>query len=140
MNANAREDAEHDMLDVVLFSAGKWRAGFEARAVRASRPAPTDAAGTDIETLLGLELPAAPGPRQYLRLKRGDREILVGAPVDLTPLPVNAIHPLPPLLAARCNLNGLRALALEPNAENVILLFAVETFQDRRLTESSETK
>jgi hypothetical protein len=121
-----KHEAEFDVLDAVLFSAGKWRAGFEARAVRASRPAPTGAAGTDVETLLELELSAGLGPRQYLQLKHGDREILVGSPVDLVSLPVAAIHPLPPLLAARCKLNGLRALALEPNAENIILLFAAE--------------
>lgn len=126
MNANDL-DAEHDTLDVVLFAAGKWRAGFEACAVRASRPAPTGAAGSDVETLLGLELAAVSGPRQYLQLQHGNQEILVSGPVDLVSLPVDTIHPLPPLLDARCQMNGLRALALGHNAEDVILLFAAET-------------
>lgn len=121
--------SEHATLDVVLFSAGGWRAGFEARLVRSSRPATTDAGGEEIETLLGLAPCAAALPRQSLQLKQaqGARELLVGAPVELASLPASRIHPLPPLLAARCKLHGLRALALEQDAQAVVLLFGAES-------------
>ncbi|MDR3369135.1 hypothetical protein [Rhodoferax sp.] len=116
---------EHATLDVVLFSAGEWRAGFEARLVRSSRPALANASGKTIETQLGLAPPAGATPRQYLELKRAQdvREVLVGAPVELVTLPASSIYPLPPLLAARCKLHGLRALALEQDAKAVVLLF-----------------
>ncbi|MDZ4202310.1 MAG: hypothetical protein U1C96_09230 [Gallionella sp.] len=121
-------ESEHDILNIVTFTAGKWRAGFEARTVRASRPEPTGAACANVETLLGLEPPTEIVTRQPLLLKQadGNREILVGSPVDLVSLPANAIHSLPSLLAARCKLNGLSALALEHDAKNVILLFSAE--------------
>ena len=125
-------------LDVVLFSAGGWRAGFEARRVRAARLAPAGSVDKGIEAQLGFS-PDAPGPsasasaplRQRLRLKgadddaKGDTEMLVDGPVDLVCLPVTAIHSLPPLLAARTRLHGLRALALVPEtaARQIVLLF-----------------
>lgn len=121
----------HETLDVVLFSAGGYRAGFEAREVRASRPAPAAATGSDVETLLGMEPSTGIAARQHLLLKHadGDREILVGAPVDLVSLSVGNIHPLPPLLAARCQLKNLRALAIasDNGAETLILLFGSDT-------------
>ncbi len=122
--------SEHATLDVVLFSAGGWRAGFEARLVRSSRPAAADADIDAIETLLGLAPCAAALPRQSLQLKQaqGARELLVGAPVELASLPASRIHPLPPLLAARCKLHGLRALALTNNAGSAILLLDMEAF------------
>ncbi len=117
---------EHTTLDVVLFNAGGWRAGFEARLVRSSRPAPLDADAEAIETRLGLAPSAVTLPRQSLELKQaqGTRELLVGTPVELASLSAASIHPLPPLLAARCKLPGLRALALEQDAQAVILLVA----------------
>lgn len=119
-----------ETLDLVLFSAGGWRVGLEARWVCASRHAPAQATGCEIESLLGFAsaghmTPAA--SRQYLQLKRvdGSKDILVGSPVELVSLPASAIHPLPPLLAARTGLCGLRAIAL-PTATGdkaVVLLF-----------------
>jgi hypothetical protein len=121
---------DQESLDIVLFSAGGCRAGFEACLVRASRPAPSGTTDAGIEELLGLAPSTGVQTRQYVQLKQADedRQILVDSPVDLVTLPLSAIHPLPPLLAARCSLKGLRALALEPNAESVILLFSAETF------------
>jgi hypothetical protein len=117
--------SEHATLDAVLFSAGEWRAGFEARLVRSSRPAPANASCEMIETLLGRAAPAGATPRQYLQLKLAQevREVLVGAPVELVTLPASSIYPLPPLLAARGKLHDLRALVLEQDAKAVVLLF-----------------
>lgn len=120
-----------DALDVVMFSAGGWHVGFEARHVRSARPAAAEAsskASGEIETLLGL--PPSPGPSsspQWLDLRQSaeDKQILVAGPVELRTLPVASIHPLPPLLAARSQLNGLRALVLQENTEQVGLLFDV---------------
>jgi len=41
-----------------------------------------------------------------------DREFLIGAAAELYSVAADNIHPLPPLLAARCVVRGLRALAL----------------------------
>lgn len=119
--------SNHETLDVVLFSAGGWRVGFEAGQVRACRPASADAAGDEIEAMLGLSPSPNSPPRQHLLLKHsdGDRQILVGSPVDLVSLPVSSIHPLPPLLAVRCRLNGLRALAFADD-KTAILLFRAD--------------
>lgn len=105
------------MLDLVLFSAGGWRIGLEARWVSACRLVDTQAEGEVIETLLGLDAAASTlsaGTRQSLELKwsGGNREVLVGAPVELVRLPASAIHPLPALLTWRTRLRGLRAIAV----------------------------
>lgn len=126
--------SDHENLDVVLFTAGGWRVGLEARHVRGSRPAPSATDTADVASLLGLtptgETSAA---RQCLALKplpqqqrNSDREIQVEAPVDLVSLPASLIHPLPPLLAARTCLPGLCALALpaeQVSVDRLILLF-----------------
>jgi hypothetical protein len=125
------------VLDVVVFSASGWHIGFEAAAVRGARPviAPPENA-VAIETLLGLPAGSAPtGLAQWLDIKcpqpSQNREILVGGPVELLTLPVSAIHPLPPLLAARNRLHGLRALALaaDIHAGRLMLLFAADQLQ-----------
>jgi hypothetical protein len=116
--------SDQETLDVVLFSAGGWRVGFEARQVRASRPAPADAAGDEVEMLLGFSPSETCAPRQHLLLKHeeGDRQILVGSPVDLVSFSIHSIHPLPPLLAARTTLHSLRALAITED-KTLVLLF-----------------
>lgn len=117
----------HETLEVVLFTAGGWRVGFAAGHVRGARPADAGAEIGEIESLLGLP-PGAAANRaapQWLALKQEgrDREILVDGPVELAALPVAAIHPLPPLLAARSTLHGLRALVLGPDDRQAALLF-----------------
>jgi hypothetical protein len=105
-------------LDLVLFSAGGWRVGLEARWVSACRLVASQHAEDEvIETLLGLDAAALPlltGTRQSLELKwpGGSREVLVGAPVELVSLPASAIHPLPALIARRTRLRGWRAIAV----------------------------
>ncbi len=133
----AATGVRHEMLAVVLFSAGGWRVGIEARQVRSSRPASESGPSGELAAALGLPAVAgsplgSPLNRQFLTLKRPeqDKEILVDAPVDLLKLPVAAIHPLPPLLAARTHLRGLRALAIRSDAdeEALTLLFDADTF------------
>lgn len=120
-----------DALDVVMFSAGGWQVGFEARHVRSARPAGADASNEEsgeIETLLGLPHSNSQSPSpQWLELKQTvkNQQILVAGPVELRTLPVASIHPLPPLLAARSQLNGLRALVLQENTAQIALLFDV---------------
>ena len=119
-------------IDIVLFSAGVWRVGVEARWVRSSHGAPAEATDNAVEALLGFERTTAAAPtvlRQYLQLKHpdGDIDILVDGPVELLSMPVSAIHALPPLLAARTGLRALQALAFAPSiaSQRVILLFNV---------------
>ena len=130
--------SDAETLDVVLFTACGWRAGFEARRVRASRHASVGMIVKGIEEQLGF-LPEAPDvaagafaqPRQCLQIKGGDDDakqdtaILVDGPVDLVCLPVATIYALPLLLEARTRLHGLRALALVPQTAGwqTILLF-----------------
>jgi hypothetical protein len=121
-----------EALDVVMFSAGGWQVGFEARHVHSARPVEADASNEEIgeiEALLGLpnsssQQSASP---QWLELKQTaeNRQLLVAGPVELRTLSVASIHPLPPLLAARSQLNGLRALVLQENTGQIALLFDV---------------
>lgn len=109
-------------LDVVLFGFGACRLGVEARQIRASRPAPATEGHVAIETLLGLPVPSPSRPH-LLTVKQPDRDrdLLIATPVEMVGLPVDTIHPLPPLLAARTQLHGLRALAVAEG--RVTLLF-----------------
>ncbi len=114
-------------LAIVLFSAGGWRFGVEASKVRSSHPALQETANDETATILGFSSGRSSArSRQYLVLKRleNDQEVIVDSPVDLVNIPVAAIHPVPPLLAARIKLNGLRALLMPQRnmAETVVLL------------------
>jgi len=102
-------------LDIVVFTAGGYRIGVEASQVRASHPMPPEGGATPTEFLLGLHAAAATGGEQVLVVKHAgaDREVVVQGPVELHSVAATAIHPLPPLVAARTQLRGLRALALE---------------------------
>lgn len=101
-------------LDVVRFRCGSWSLAIEARHVRGASSAPPADAAVAIEALLGWP-PAPAGPRQCLSLRPPQagtaRAVAVDGPVELLPLAAAHIHALPPLLAARCQLRGLRALA-----------------------------
>ncbi|MBF0295086.1 MAG: hypothetical protein HQL96_07830 [Magnetococcales bacterium] len=87
-------------LPVVLFWTQDGRVGMEATQVLAARPDPEPVFST------------MDRPRFLLRLRHPEREIRVFGPVELVHLPVEVIHPLPPLLAARMRIPGARALAL----------------------------
>ncbi|MBF0214824.1 MAG: hypothetical protein HQM00_14895 [Magnetococcales bacterium] len=115
-------------LEVVLFSVGAWRVGMEAGRVRGCRwrsasDAPESA---DIRLMsTWMALPAAECHERPMLLETLDAgqsvTWQVQGPVTLHALPVETIHPLPPLLAARTTIPGLRALALTPE-EGLILL------------------
>lgn len=118
--------ASSGTLQVVTFFAGGQRCAMEARQVRGLRPL----SGEDgenypaLDPLLGLpEQNKACSHRQVLtlRLPESDVEFSVAAPVELRELEFDAIHPLPDLVAARTQLPGLCALALEK--EGLTLLF-----------------
>ena len=122
MSADKRLATHHATLDMVFFSTGRWRVGIEAGWVRGARPAsPADWAGNPARAAALLNFPAgfssAKAP-QWLSLKGfgQDHQILVEGPVELLRLALAAIHPLPPLLAARTRLRGLQALGLLPHA------------------------
>ncbi|MBS4099313.1 MAG: hypothetical protein KGZ83_21080 [Sulfuricella sp.] len=111
-------------LEVVAFRAGAWRCAVEARLVRASRPLPPDNNVPELAERLGLA-GAGTAARQLLLIKHpeADRPFAVTAPVQLQAIPVEHIHPLPPLLAATTAIPGLRALILD--AEGIALLVDV---------------
>lgn len=124
--ADAMQATSSGMLEVVTFFAGGHRCAIEARQVRASRPLACENSESypAIEPLLGLpEQSNACSPRQVLTLRQpeADVELSVATPVELRALGLDAIHPLPDLLAARTSLRGLRALALE--SDRLILIF-----------------
>ena len=137
MNDAIAPEALREALPVVLFSVGGWRMGVEARLVRGLRPAteiaPETAPEGALAAALGLaQVSGSLSGAHCLTLKRAeqDKEIRVDAPVDLLNLPIAAIYPLPPLLAARTRLRGLRALAIRPEAgeKALTLLFDADTF------------
>ena len=138
--------ADSTGVDFVIFCVNGWRVAFEARQIRSSSIAQEAHLCKDIEALLGFS-PAgsktSPTPRQCLRIKgaednpEDEKEFLVNGPVDLVCLPVAAIYPLPPLLAARTRLHGLRALALEPETatKQITLLFNSHCLADNQQKE-----
>lgn len=120
------------VLEVVFFSLAGWRLGLEARCVRGARIGSQMDRATQqgkTATLFGFPMGAhghpslpttAPQP-QWLAIQESTtgqvHEILVDGPVELITLPAAAIYPVPPLLAARTRLRGLRALVLEEALE-----------------------
>ncbi|MBY0453548.1 MAG: hypothetical protein K2Q11_01525 [Burkholderiaceae bacterium] len=125
-------DTHGSTLEVVFFSLAGWRLGLQAQQVRAARGVVphTDCTAQLEATTALLGFPAhahPPTAPQWLVLQRAgqEHEMLVDGPVELVALPVAAIHPLPPLLAARTQLRGLRALVLpdDPSHPNMALLF-----------------
>ena len=100
-------------LTVVIFTAAGARFALPARPVLAMRPE-SDSATSPVamEALLGLPQETAPSSR-LLILRMGEEEVAVRVPgeVVMHDLPAQAIHPVPELVAARCGLAGLAALA-----------------------------
>jgi hypothetical protein len=76
-----------------------------------------------LETLIGL--PESNQPyQQQLTLTIGTQytaDIGVNSTISLQTLTVNNIHPLPPLLAARCQLHGVKALALSEKVLRLLI-------------------
>jgi chemotaxis signal transduction protein len=122
----ALSSASSTMLEVVTFFAGGQRCAMEARQVRALRPF-SDEDGRNypaLDSVLGLpELNNACSHRQILtiRLPESEVEFSVAVPVELSKLELASIHPLPELIAARTQLRGLCALALE--TDGLTLMF-----------------
>ncbi len=102
-----------DALELVLFKAGQHCFGLEASRVRRSGDASTPDIPT-AESLLDLAGEVTDDRRKCLTIKGTDQdyELSVAAPFELCAIPIEAIHPLPFALAARCRLPGLRALAV----------------------------
>lgn len=120
MNAVTHPQLSGHTLEVVTFRAGGQRCAVEARSVRASRPLSADIP-PPLAQRIGLQ-EETDGPRQLLLFKhpQGDIPCAVTPPVQLQAVPVEYIHPLPPLLAATTKISGLRALILD--ADGIILL------------------
>lgn len=110
-------------LEIVRFASGPWRVGIEARHVRGARLAAPGARALDMAPPpVGALVPAAPLQCLSIALPQGLAELTVRGPVELARVPVACIHPLPAVLAARCALPGLRALALgEGDAQPTLL-------------------
>lgn len=117
-------------LAVVAFVVAGQRFAVEAQQIRAARLAADgseDLSLPSLAALLGLPTTADEGPRQVLQVKTAtaDQELSLAGPVQMTTLAVADIHPVPALLAARCRIPGLRALAVD--AAGVTLLVDLRT-------------
>lgn len=111
-------------LDVVTFIAGGYRVAVEAGQVRSQLPANPAMAVASAEQLLGLPEcePPDDGSCRILLMKHSteDVAVMVSGPVELLRLDIEAVYPLPALMAARNTLAGLRGLAVD--AQGVVLL------------------
>lgn len=118
-------DLPNQSVSMVLFWLGEWRVGVEASQVRGVRPGATSLATLHPKPVNQRPLVGQPLALLFLDESGQEQELPITGPVELVTLPVHAIHPLPPLLAARMGLPGLRALTLEGTtpAQGVILLF-----------------
>jgi hypothetical protein len=101
---------------------------LEAAKIGAMRDLSEDTAAPSLADLLEWpDVSAADQPRQRLLEivhPHWRRTIRVGEPVAHFALPVRAIQPCPPLLAARRRANGLRALAWikEPTGDRLLII------------------
>ena len=111
-------------LDVVTFIAGGYRVAVEAGQVRSQLPADHAIAVASAEQLLGLpeREPRDDGACHILLMKHASEDfaVMVSGPVELLRLDIEAVYPLPALMAARNTLAGLLGLAI--GAEGVVLL------------------
>lgn len=127
MSTSTAEQFAGQTLDVVMFRTGNQRCAVEARLVRASRPLPQGAEPgvPSLAPRLGLEDEGG-SARQLLLFKHPQADIpyTVTPPVQLQAIPLEQIHPLPPLVSASTCIHGLRALILD--AEGIVLLVELE--------------
>ena len=109
-------------LEVVSFMAGGHRFAVEAAQVRTQLPSGQAGDLLTAEQLLGLPDEEAQTSRRVLLMKHpaGDYSVMVSEPVELHAVGINAIYPLPTLIAARSKLAGIRGLAM--GAEGVTVL------------------
>jgi hypothetical protein len=108
-------------LPLVLCQAGDTLIGIEAWRVAACRAISCATTGPLPPTLAACcGLPDGPRPsQQQLQLRdvppsvgvASEWQVTISGTLELREVPLTAIHPLPPLLAARSQLRGLRALA-----------------------------
>jgi len=99
-----------DSLDVVSFAAGGFRFAVQACQVRGmlAEGAPGAIAA---EALIGLAPPAG-APRRLLVVGGRGACVEVGEPVELEALPAASLFPLPPPVAARISLSGIKGVAV----------------------------
>lgn len=120
-----------DSIDIVLFPAGGRRVGCEACHVRSLNAAMEgDADVPSVESLLGFPPRPEPEPmRQCLVLRQdgGEHIVAIAGAVELARIPIDRIYPPPPLLAARMQLHGLRALVVDESRQHepVIPIFEI---------------
>ncbi len=114
-----------DGLAVVRFAAGGWQFAVEVSQVRAMiRETETGESCVSAESLIGLP-PGSPTRRTRLVIGPEARRVEVSEPVELASLPADCLFPLPPLVAERMTLVGIRALALTPSGPVLVVDFPV---------------
>lgn len=96
--------------------------GFSAEQINSASTSGINQKTFQLNQLLGLPPETTPA-RHQLSIKADNHlpDILVSSDIHLCELSLTDIHPLPPLLAARTTLPGLRALAW--HQQRFILLF-----------------
>lgn len=113
------------LLDIVCFSAGRWRIGIEARHVRSAHAQATPEAVFTLDSPAAHHPGAPPGAHHVLTLttaEGGTRSLCVQGPLELRCVPVEQLYRLPSLLTACRPLHALRALLLDPGAPTPLLL------------------
>ena len=115
-----------ESIALVRCESGGLCLALEAAKIGAMRDS-SEATAPSLAELLELPEVAEQPPRQrLLEIVHPDwqRSIRVGEPVVHVELPVRAIQPLPPLLAARQRTNGVRALAwiAEPTGDRLLII------------------
>lgn len=110
-------------LQVVSFMARGYRFAVEASWVRSQQAATKNDTAIRAEQLLGLAAGQDSENKRILLIRHvpADYSILVSEPVTLSDLNLNDLHPLPEMLAARCALNGVRALATVNKGVTVLI-------------------
>ena len=114
---------QQQTLQVVSFIAGGYRFAVEAARVRSQLPCTQDGTALRVEQLFGLPAGEESENARILVIKHApaDYSMRVSEPVTLSELSLDALHPLPDLLAARCTLKGVRALSTESDGITVLI-------------------
>jgi len=118
-------------LPLVFCRVGDHPIAFESRLIQSAEIMGTFVPEHDLADTLGLAAaPHAaphtevPGASQCLHFHPQVRmpPCRVGEPVELREIPYGDIHPLPPLLAARCRVPGVRAIIWEGENSPCVLI------------------
>jgi hypothetical protein len=116
-------------IDWVICQAGDYHIGFEASQIASAQPyRKSDAESNqdiDLRTLIGMPKQRMTPVHKMRLIPDADLDlpaILIDSDISLQALGINTLYPLPSLLTARCQLNGLAGLVLQTTLPPIFVI------------------